>query len=353
LTATAGIRYQKDSTRSVRYFSNYYGDQSVWGSSYTARAKLLDASYYTESPTGNEVIDAGHTDYKLALMYALNDNMNVYGSWSTGYIPRTVDAAKILDPNELDAFEVGYKSILADNTVRFNAAYYHSNYTNLSYTVFDTCGVSICASQENGGSLTSQGLELELQWQPTDKLTIIAGLVFDDTKLDEFQINESVFTEGRFVEVAGHPDGGYYPYRPGGHRGPWLRSDTNEEIPTPTYDLSGEKASYSPDYIFNLDVSYLVDIGSAGALMLGGTMYSQDDYKTMNAPYDFANQEGYTTFDVRASWITPVDNLVVKFYVNNVTDELYKVSQNAFSGGRIMADYGRQRMWGVRIGYDF
>jgi hypothetical protein len=32
---------------------------------------------------------------------------------------------------------------------------------------------------------------------------------------------------------------------------------------------------------------------------------------------------------------------------------LYKVSQNAFSGGRIMADYGRQRMWGVRLSYNF
>ena len=353
LTASAGIRYQEDSTRSVRYFSNYYGDQSVWGSSYTARGKLLDASYYTEWPDASEVKDAGHTDYKLALVYALNDDMNLYTSYSTGYIPGSVDSGNILLPNELDAFELGYKSSWADNTLRFNAAFYNSEYTNLSYTVFETCGASICARQENGGSLTSRGFEFELQWQPVQELTVVAGLVFDNTKLDEFQVNESVFTEGRFVEVPGHPDGGYYPYRPGGHRGPWLRSDTDEAIPTPTYDLSGQEAAFSPGYIFNLDVSYLIDLGGGGAIIPGVTMYSQDDYRTMNSEYFFAQQPSYTTFDLRATWITPVENLSVKAYVNNVTDELYKVSQNAFSGGRIMADYGRQRLWGVRVAYNF
>jgi iron complex outermembrane receptor protein len=353
LTASAGIRYQEDSTRSTRYYSNYYGDQSVWGSSYTARGRLLNASYYTEWPKGTEDLDAGHTDYKLALMYAINDDMNVYTSYSTGYIPRTVSGDKILLPNELDAFELGYKSAWANDTLRFNAAYYHSEYTNLSYTVFETCGNSICGRPENGGSLTSQGFEFELQWQPVDELTVLAGLVFDNTELDEFQINESVFTEGRFVEVAGHPDGGYYPYRPGGHRGPWLRSDTNAPIPTPTYDLSGQEAAFSPDYIVNLDVSYRIDLGSGGAIIPGVTMYHQDDFRTMNAEYFFAQQPSYTTFDLRATWITPVEDLSVKAYLNNATDELYKVSQNAFSGGRIMADYGLQRMWGVRVSYKF
>lgn len=353
LTVSAGIRRQKDSTRSTRSFSNYYGDQSVWGSGYSAVAPLLDASYYTENPTSDEVIDAGHTDYKVALSYAFNDDINVYGSYSTGYIPRTVDSGNVLEPNELDAMEIGIKSFLADGTVRFNAALYHSEYTNLSYTVFEAVGASIVSRQETGGGLTSTGVELEMFWQPVESLNVIAGLVFDDTELDEFQVNESVFTEGRFVEDAAAPGGGYYPYRPGGHRGDWLRSDTDEIIPTPTYDLAGQEAAFSPDTIFNLDVSYQFEIGNQGILIPGVTLYHQSDFKTMNAPYAFANQDGYTTIDLRATWITPVENLEVKAYISNATDELYKVSQNAFSGGRIMADYGRQRMWGVRIGYSF
>ena len=353
LTVSAGVRRQEDSTKSSNYRSNYYGDKSVWGEGYTARGKVLNASYYTELGNSEEVIDSGHTDYKLALNYAFNDDINIYGSLSTGYIPRTVDSGKILDPNELDAFELGMKSSWADNTLRFNAALYHSEYTNLSYTVFETCGASICSSQETGGGLTSKGLELEMLWQPVDELNIIAGLIFDDTVLDEFQVTEAVFTEGQYVADASSADGGYYPYRPGGHRGDWLRSDTDDVIATPTYDLSGEDASFSPAYIVNLDVSYRFDLEGMGTLIPGATVYKQDDFKTMNHEYGFAKQSGYTTLDLRVTWVTSTEGLEVKAYVNNATDEVYKVSQNAFSGGRIMADYGRQRIWGVRVGYKF
>jgi iron complex outermembrane recepter protein len=353
LTVSAGVRRQEDSTKSSNYRSNYYGDKSVWGDSYTARGKVLNASYYTELGSSEEVIDSGHTDYKLALNYAFNDDINIYGSLSTGYIPRTVDSGKILDPNELDAFELGMKSSWADNTLRFNAALYHSEYTNLSYTVFETCGASICSSQETGGGLTSKGLELELLWQPVEELNIIAGLIFDKTELDKFQVTEAVFTEGQYVADASSVDGGYYPYRPGGHRGDWLRSDTDEVIATPTYDLSGEEASYSPSYIVNLDVSYRFDLEGMGTLIPGATVYKQADFKTMNHEYGFAKQSGYATLDLRVTWVTSTEGLEVKAYVNNATDEVYKVSQNAFSGGRIMADYGRQRIWGVRVGYNF
>ena len=359
LTVSAGIRRQEDSTKASQYGTDRDNDPenpnpgSVWGTEYTNTGKMLDASYFAVLRNSAEVIDAGHTDYKLALNYAFNDDINIYGSFSTGYIARSVNAGNILDPNELDAFELGVKSSWADNTLRFNAALYHSEYTNLSYTVFETCGPSICAEQETGGGLTSKGLELELLWQPVEQMNIIAGLVFDQTELDEFQVTESVFTEGRFVTDASSADGGYYPYRPGGHRGDWLRSDTDAVIATPTYDISGEEASYSPDYIVNLDASYRIDLGDNGALIPGATVYHQADFKTMNHEYAFAQQSGYTTLDLRVTWVTPTDGLEIKAFVNNATDELYKVSQNAFSGGRIMADYGRQRIWGVRAGYNF
>ena len=355
LTASVGLRRQEDSTKSFSYTSNGYGDETVWGPGYSTNSGglVLDASYYTDLADSDEGLDIGHTDYKLALNYAYNDDINIYGSFSTGYIPSTVSGDKILAPNELDAFELGLKSSWADNTVRLNAALYHSEYTNLSYTVFETCGASICSSQETGGGLTSKGLEVELLWQPVEELNIIAGIIFDNTVLDEFQVTESVFTEGRFVTDATSAAGGYYPYRPNGHRGAWLRSDNDEVTSTPTYDISGEKASFSPSNIINLDASYRIDLGGNGTLIPGATVYRQSEFKTMNHEYGFANQSGYTTLDLRVTWITPTEGLEIKAFVNNATDEVYKVNQNAFSGGRIMADYGRQRIWGVRAGYKF
>jgi iron complex outermembrane receptor protein len=353
LTISAGVRSQEDSVMQERLYSNYYGDRSVWGDGYST-TNPVDASYYTEDRgVSDEVLDDSHTDYRVALSYAVNDDVTIYGSVATGYIPAIVDVGSIVKANELETYELGIKSHLADNTVRFNAAIYTSEYTNLSFTVFETCGPSICSRQETGGSLTSEGVEFEFVWAPVDGLNLIAGLMFDNTTLDEFQVNESVFTEARWVEDAASPDGGYWPYRPEGRRGPWLRSDNDVEVPTPSYDVSGNEAAYSPEWIFNLDASYRVELAGGGALIPGITLYSQADYRTLNEPYLFAQQQGYTNIDVRLTWVTSLEKLTVKAFMTNATNELYKVSQNAFSGGRIMADYGRQRMWGVRVGYGF
>jgi iron complex outermembrane receptor protein len=347
LTISGGIRRQEDSGFSRRLYSNYYGDQSIWDSGYVERGKLLDASYYTEDfGRGAEFKDKGHTDYRLAFNYILNDDINFYGSFSTGYIAPTISGSNVLDPNELDAYELGMKSILFDGTARLNLALYHSEYTGLSYTVYEAQGNTILSRSETGGGLTSKGLEVEFLWQPNEAFTLNAGVIYDDTTLDEYALAESRFFEGPYNE-----EGGYYPVRVGNS---WFADgDPERPVPTPTYILDGEEASFSPEYIVNLDVSYRFDLGGLGALTPGMTLYHQADFKTMNEEFTFARQDSYTTVDVRATWETPIDRLYVRAYVMNVNDELYKVSQNVFSNGRIMADYGRQRHWGVRLGYNF
>ncbi|KUJ84491.1 MULTISPECIES: TonB-dependent receptor [Microbulbifer] len=351
LTVSAGVRRQEDSGFGYR---NYSADPD-WCWCYYAPASYVkpvsgytDASYYTETAewSRNEYNDVGHTDYKLAFNYVLNDEINFYGSFSTGYIPGGASGTQILDPNELDAFEFGMKSDLLDS-LRLNMALYHSEYTGLSYTVYEQTANTILSRQESGGSLTSQGLEVELLWLPTDALSINAGLVLDDTTLDEYALTESRFFEGPYNE-----EGGYYPVRVG--RSGWFADgDTDRPVAPPTYILDGKEAAFSPGYIVNLDVAYMVDLGDMGTLTPGITLYHQADYKTMNEDFPFSRQDGYTTVDLRATWETPVENLAVKAYVNNATDELYKVSQNVFSNGRIMADYGRQRTAGIRVGYNF
>jgi iron complex outermembrane receptor protein len=355
LTISAGIRHQKDSAHAQRFYSNYYGDKSVWGDGYsTSGSPLLDASYYTETDdakNSNEIKDKGHTDFKLAFNYAVNDNINLYGSVGSGYIAHAVSHTNVLDPNELDAYELGFKSVLLDNTLKLNVAYYNSEYSGLSYTVYESAGASITSRQETGGSLSSNGLEIDLNWTPIEGLIINAGLVLDDTVLEDYQLTESRFREGLYNE-----EGGYTPVNISTHetKQQWTADgDESRPVAPPTYDLSGKKASYSPEYIVNLDVSYYLDLADMGSVIPGVTLYHQDEFKTMNEEFAFAKEDGYTTIDMRVVWETPVENLSVKFYVNNLTDELYKVSQNVFSGGRIMADYGRQRIWGLRVGYNF
>ena len=136
--------------------------------------------------------------------------------------------------------------------------------------------------------------------------------------------------------------------------GDWTADGAPERIVgAPVLDLSGETAAFSPDYTVNLDVSYAIDMGGLGTLTPGVLMYHSADFKTMNVPYPFAEQDAYTVFDLRATWYTPIDRLTVQGFIKNATDEEYKVSQTVFSRGRVMADYGVQRNFGIRLGYNF
>ena len=46
---------------------------------------------------------------------------------------------------------------------------------------------------------------MELLWQPVEELNIIAGIIFDETELDEFQVTEAVFTEADLLRMRAAP----------------------------------------------------------------------------------------------------------------------------------------------------
>lgn len=129
---------------------------------------------------------------RLALNYDLSEDVMVYGSWNRGVkgggynapvFPLNPplgydDATMSYDPEQLDAFEVGFKSRLAEGLAIFNGAAYYYDYKD--YQAFQIIGLDTITTNANANSY---GFELELQATPTEGLDVILGMAYNDIEV--------------------------------------------------------------------------------------------------------------------------------------------------------------------------
>jgi iron complex outermembrane receptor protein len=184
LTVTTGLRYTEDS----KDFT--FNRLSLDGTPHPLLGALTNV-------TGTYSGD--HTDYRVAVDYQQSDNLMYYAQYSTGYKgggvnprPFFVSQAIPYQPEELEAFEVGFKSVLADNRIRLNVAAFTNDYTDLQLTLtrcdaFSPFPGAPCAMSANVGDATIEGLEIEAEFRPTENLAIdvSAGtLDFQYTRVD-------------------------------------------------------------------------------------------------------------------------------------------------------------------------
>jgi iron complex outermembrane receptor protein len=133
-------------------------------------------------------------DPLITLAYELNDQVNVYAKYSTGYRAGGASSRSLtyrsFNPEEVKAYEVGLKSDLFDNRVRLNAAVYAMDRTDsqIDFSLVTVVGASTRNTLETinaPGTTTIRGLELEGQFQVTDNLRLSAGYAYTDAKIPD------------------------------------------------------------------------------------------------------------------------------------------------------------------------
>ncbi len=119
--------------------------------------------------------------YTFNLNYALNRDVNVYGSFTHGYkaggINLDTTAAvggrnPVFDSEIVDAYEIGVKSRFLNDAVTLNVAAFHMDFTNFQVleftgTAFETFNVPLARST---------GVEIESLIRPNSELTFNLGL---------------------------------------------------------------------------------------------------------------------------------------------------------------------------------
>ncbi|MEO1321367.1 MAG: TonB-dependent receptor [Pseudomonadota bacterium] len=200
VTGIFGARLTSDeiSFDYVRRNNDPFGRQGVGvrpaepNSQFSEASGGFDNRFTGDTENDNFSIKAG-LRANVAGMMSSDDNLgSVYFTYAQGYKGPgfntfynmgTNDTLPI-DPEESDSFEVGYKY----NGGRFllNAALYTAEIDGFQANNFDnSTGVTI-TRLTNAGTVETQGLELDLQWFPTEELTLTASAAFNDATIKEF-----------------------------------------------------------------------------------------------------------------------------------------------------------------------
>ena len=240
---------------------------------------------------------------KLALEYQANDDVLLYGQYSTGtrngnlnspatlasmelFVPGSSAGFESYSDDSTETFEAGIKSRFADGRVILNAAAWYTKYEDLQVLIATPpLGFAVIL---NASEAISQGVEFDLFMSPTENLTLFGGASYTNSELD---------------------------------------SDLVTNLITGAITPKGTPLPFSPDWTWNGGGEYVWPLNSGHELYLNG-----------NFAYtgEMANRLGGTSTDVGDFWLFGAgfgyraDDWSVDLLVSNLTDEAEPVAINNF-----------------------
>ena len=145
-------------------------------------------------------------DPRLAVDYKIGESSLVYASYAQGFKsggfnrqPKIAGGNAILafEPEENDAFEIGFKTDFADQRVRLNVAAFMYDYSDFQLETNDNASILI----QNVADLETSGLEVDLTWLVSDSFDLRLSYAMLDA---EFQEGIIVDGDGNATDLQGN-----------------------------------------------------------------------------------------------------------------------------------------------------
>lgn len=301
LSFTVGLRYTKDEKDL---------DESVLAPAFGILDPVTFGPIVVEDSD-----DWSETTGKIGIEYVTDAGTLWYGSVSTGFKAGGFNVSGLqssYDPETVVAYEVGFKSMLAEDRVRLNAAAFYYDYEDLQ--VFQIEGVQ--ASITNAAEAEVYGLEIELLALVTEELEIDGSFSYLSAEYEDF-----------LTEVPVDPLAGLQ-------------------------DLSGNTLPRAPEFTLNLGAQYTWTLNNAGSVRARANVSWVDEqyYRAFNLERD--KEDSYTRTDLNLAWTSSDESWVVDAFVKNLEDE--NVVNNlivaaATLGSMPLASFSPPRTYGMSV----
>ena len=253
--------------------------------------------------------------------------------------------------DSLDNIELGFKSTLFDQTLRFNATAYYSKISDLQTSRFDPTNVSFLVFTDNVGDAEIKGIDGDFTWVATDNLIISGAFSFIDTELTSVNaelegIAPSVGSRLPYsAEFSGNLQAQYFYH---------ISKDMTGYI-NGSVSYTGERlASMTMDaYVLEDATNLIYGTGSGLSIEKEADVYSGVNYQDSNGQ-TFAGgryvQDSYVLANL--SFGVTNDEWKAELFIDNLTDKsavLY-IDTQQFTPKVVT---NRPRTVGFRFSYDF
>ncbi len=333
LKLTAGLRYTTDTTDYKDGITTYFDDAgnarmlavSAYGAPYFL-APVIDASGAvaipaTASPTPGGVNKSGKTSRlsgRAILDWKPVDGVMLYAGYSRGYRAGTFNGLAYISspqvyfvkPEEVNAFEVGFKTRFLNNRLQINGSFFYYDYKNQQSQVVDQSVTANIITLDG----TLKGAEIDVQFAATERLTLTASLGLLDTKYKGYDQ----------AACAALNLSGLFPAQDGS----CVQSGAG------SVSVGGNPFPYAPKTSINLGFDWTALETGNGKLQLHGDAsytgrFYYDSFKDYSrgvlrnlATGPYTEGEGdYWVFNSRLSYVT--DRYTVSVWGKNLSNKLY------------------------------
>lgn len=270
-------------------------------------------------------VNAKNVDFQAVLKYQPDENSLVYiraseafrsGGFSSAVI-FSQDALEPYDPENLRAYEAGFKIAPFDRTVRIDASAFFYDFEGFQATFVRANEAN--ARLQNAGDVEIYGMEAQIDWAATEQLDFNLGISLLDSKI--------VNTDVVLPPLDGGPEG----------------------------TIQGNEIPNAPAYSINGRVRYRVPVGENYRLALQADFNGVDDHFLEPNNRSYLTENGYFIFNARAAF-SPTDGpWEVAFWMRNIGGEVYRSAAQdlALALGFSEIVLNQPRTWGFELEYRF
>ena len=313
LSATVGLRYTNSQKEAIQSSTNgTSGDP--YGVSFTPLPASLQpvATFLTGFVDHTTAADADVEDWlpSLTLQYEHSDDLSLYAKFSQGFKAGGFDSVELTgvegrltyEPETVNAYEAGFKSLLLDRSLSFNLSVFRSEYKDLQQSVSQFTETSAFITVTNVGGLETQGVEAELLWRPVDHWQFGTDLALLDATYQDYANAGCTALQAYQVQL----DGGLACFQ----------------------DLSGESPPFAPNYSGNVRVGFDYPVGSGLEFTADAVLSFSDSYDLIADKDPLTRQDAWQKLDLRLG-LGDIDGAwELAFVGKNLTDEKIMGSAN-------------------------